>query len=1466
MAQYERDLSSLSYTNKDFGTIYPELLELADKISYKWTPSQSDESDPGVVLLKLAALMADKNNYNIDKNILELFPVSVTQDRNAKQIFEQCGYVMRYYRSAETLLRISLTNPPDITTSDKRLLMGSAYTNNSDEEIESAWNSSNVVYYTIPRFTMVADDDNDTIYTITEKVVLKSTGAAQEDIPAMQGIVVEHKINGSTLITTANLDYNNRIYFRDLDVAENGIFIEDTSGDRWTRVDNLLLEAIGTKCYKFGLSLDGYSCYVEFPDDIDSLIGEGLTITYLRTKGRDGNVRNKQLKQFYSTVTSSRYLEPATVQNNIQLTSENVTITNNFLVSNGENPETIDEAYKNYEKIKTTFDTLVSCSDYANYLYSAKHVSNCIVCDRTNDIQSSYKVVENDSETSLTHNTVVEKEVDRKAKVIISDNDGNDTVSEMTIRELVPEMNAFDLRVYALRYVSAFQAPTDYYRSFQVIVPESKVSTTGIYSDSDWASIFNTSSDIKTIQHDYKQFEKNRLLMFKNKYPIEVRIIPRYKLDANNHEESEIRVNVESALMKVLNSRAINFGDAIPYDLVYDTIIESDPRIKAIALDTLQYETYAVYAGAKYVANELSDGTIDGVLPTSDIEIREFKISGDYHEPEMSDIIDTKYLITGSKEYLVYEAIINEMKQLYSDFRNDIYIKSVLAGTTQLLPPDNNFTYSVLQKDSEYLNPVYLMDTNTDITLTRGSNNTETSGELRRYVGSLTENENIMFLSPSLLTVKSYSGYVKYIHNIEGLHGKGTNTGEDYHKNRPTWADRSKGYTVLDPDTDYKLAPDEYIIFFWKTGDGADETTPYTYAKYSGDPDFNGPKVINPSFVMKIQPNPEGIPAIPDDWVKGLKQPSGTISNNAMVREFNTTTGEETDRSMTINSYLDALYSSYFVLSGNQSIAVKQTNRIHLTNNVNGTRKIWWQLNNSSASEHTLFGSSNAVETDSKSQKYILRKNEYLCYTNEQGTAFHILGEGTIIERTWNESVSVASPWSVKAQQLNMDLVSEGPSYLDGSWFYVPINYELYATETEFYQIGTDSQIVLDYVGTSEDVYDDLEKEYKDPALFPIKFDDDHNIVVSGMTVNNGTSVFDNFKIKYIDSEGLETSLPVRIDGENAWQAYSILNVNASPTSPQEIKSHQTITIYSNEKGSRYTTLTELNNSTTYFLTDRTVSYIGGKGINTSISDLSTGVAKAVPLSMYLYVLNGSFDTRVALDSFNAICDLPLYNVIDETQTEKTPNHELTFDCSIPAGGYVIEYTLSNSVKDIQFEYSSEHDDFMSSTILQLFDDNPEVEGKHYLRLFVDKKIVNDSDLPDSNSGNVIFDKYTNEQTVDIKLKVVVDLLEKVVNDAGVSVDATTGTRLTILPLYKHKREDGSEFNNHCALVKQLDKDNKFNYTHVIDSNVLIEDPLRSESFLNDSHIYNKFTICQWDIGNPNIDDNTSIKIVNKVK
>ena len=125
-----------SYTNKDFESIYKELLDLVTELTYKWDPSSSNESDPGVILLKLNAIIADKCNYNIDQNVLECFPLSVTQEANARQLFEQLGYFMHWYRSAVT--NISLKWIGD----------------ESDAE------------YTIPKFTMVSDYQTSVVYTL----------------------------------------------------------------------------------------------------------------------------------------------------------------------------------------------------------------------------------------------------------------------------------------------------------------------------------------------------------------------------------------------------------------------------------------------------------------------------------------------------------------------------------------------------------------------------------------------------------------------------------------------------------------------------------------------------------------------------------------------------------------------------------------------------------------------------------------------------------------------------------------------------------------------------------------------------------------------------------------------------------------------------------------------------------------------------------------------------------------------------------------------------------------------------------------------------------------------------------------------------------------------------------------------------------------------------------------------------
>ena len=106
MSDIVNPLQALSYTNKDFVSIYTELLDLTKELAAYWDPTISNESDPGVILLKLNAIIGDKLSYNSDTNVLELFPLSVTQQKNARQLFEQLGYYMHWYKAATTNVSI----------------------------------------------------------------------------------------------------------------------------------------------------------------------------------------------------------------------------------------------------------------------------------------------------------------------------------------------------------------------------------------------------------------------------------------------------------------------------------------------------------------------------------------------------------------------------------------------------------------------------------------------------------------------------------------------------------------------------------------------------------------------------------------------------------------------------------------------------------------------------------------------------------------------------------------------------------------------------------------------------------------------------------------------------------------------------------------------------------------------------------------------------------------------------------------------------------------------------------------------------------------------------------------------------------------------------------------------------------------------------------------------------------------
>ena len=369
-------ISNISYTNKDFNQIYPELLDLVKKLTNKWDPSLSNESDPGVILIKELAIMGDKLNYNIDKNVLECFPLSVTQEGNARQLYDSLGYRMHWYESAKG----------NVIIQPKKSLLDIA------KEKDSSITNVNPIR--LPQFTTLTDSSGEVIYSTLVSRTIPSTNTNQITIPCIQGTPKDYKIDGSSDITLNNLDNDLRLYFSEYSIAENGIFIKDKSDTdynltpekTWTAVNNIESYPSGSKVFEFGVLPNSNTCYIQFPQDISTQIGNGINIKYIVSDGEDGNIKANTIQAFINDIT----FQPTTQSETITI-NDYIRVYQTEPIINGVNPETIDQAYTNYKKTIGVFNTLVTKRDYQDYIYEYGNdeCSNIIVADRTNDINTS---------------------------------------------------------------------------------------------------------------------------------------------------------------------------------------------------------------------------------------------------------------------------------------------------------------------------------------------------------------------------------------------------------------------------------------------------------------------------------------------------------------------------------------------------------------------------------------------------------------------------------------------------------------------------------------------------------------------------------------------------------------------------------------------------------------------------------------------------------------------------------------------------------------------------------------------------------------------------------------------------------------------------------------------------------------------------------------------------------------------
>ena len=1361
---------SISYTNKDFQTIFPELLDLAKKLTSRWDPSISNESDPGVVLLKLNAIIADKLNYNIDKNVLECFPLSVTQEDNARKLFEQLGYRMHWRKSAYT--NVSLKWIGDIGTG----------------------------YVTIPPFTMISDADNTVIYSIvgTPEGISDTDFAVTSEklyysgdllnVKVIQGIAIKYDINGTTVIKPNHLDVNNRLYFNSNDIAQNGIFITNVGANNytsWQQKDNLVTENSNNTYYSFGISEDGSVCYIEFPDDAENIIKDGIEITYIKSQGKDGNISVGTLEKFYNDV----YLTDS-VGSTVVLNEDNVKIINYSSTTTGEDPETIESAYNNYKKVVGTFDVLVTLRDYINYILRSGLVSNCFVCDRGNDIQCVYSIMTYDNDLDVSKTVQEVKFVEETVKL------QNGTVTTENVAR--DSMSAFDIKLYLLKSVQNISTLNDFNSTFDMM------------SNDEQDIVRYYLEDQKCISHDYANIEPldtehSHICFFKNKYPINCRIVTKYQL--TTAQAAEVAENIRNSFMSNLNASELDFSEAISLERINDLILSADERVKSAIIDNIEYTTYAVYwDGVKFVEVDISSENEQPISyklnysaseydPTLGYSANDHCIyNGDRYKcttginapagrwnsskwtlDNITAVINEQTFINkigfNNYESLIFKYQSNAWKlngttanlstygialtgtpqandelivhvSVISQIQDEITAKSVLAGVTPFYKKDEIFDYSFNHLYTDIYDGVEKISSNVDITFT----NVYPSYTLK-------SNEYLQFYAPNFINSTSYSNYVKFEYYIG---------------------------TDISANSDYQLKQGEYVIFYWKTDE--DVTDIYNYYVYAQG------NIIHPSFIMpKRTSGAIGSSLAANSNLRNI----GTYSNPVYVADSN----YNGPMSSTISDNIATLVSKEYILSGMKQITIRRVNSIEL----DSSYYCYWVLNNETDGNYVLF----EEDPNAASQTYLLNNGEYFFYSNGSLTELGILGSGTSITRNSGEGT-----WVVPATVELKNILENGTSALADVWQHPVIGQTTVVTENQYVTVGPGSVVEL--------------SRYDGASTWTATFN--RNGLV------DSTDSLLNYSVRYLPSSQTEwvdlnkISINTSVEG---WNARTLLAVNLGPDISQRLLANQSIVLMYDDDTTQ--TITGAAPTTKSVTTNNTGS--------TSYTSMTIPYYPVVIESTHeiYYDGGGSHTVTKILDN-----DEIEYNKIYDYQ-EQVTNADKVY--RVASSGDII-LTFKPGVNNLTIPFIVPYGDYMFRVINSSLELSTltikDVDNNVLLSAIYDDTLTNFANVSNAIVQFTIDYPHTGNY---YKLYISIS-------------DHTSDVTITLSNPFKYTLQDYMsqfQFEKLENKIIELDPDHMFNYMYQPNEDDAIINPLLPSSFLEINHIYNNYVICQLDTYNSNI-------------
>lgn len=385
----------IKYTSRDYNSIVAEFWDLVPKLTSLWKPEA--DADPGVVLGKYLASIADMLGVNIDILANELYAASVVQRKNAEKIFGLIGYSLGWYTAART--EVTFRNIQSSSTGSSITLdfgfNGSNFsTLNAYTDITQ---QPRVITYSILPMTnsygaqdtrskrsMVAEGTN--VFATTDQVTL----APGESVTR---VAIEGELRSET-VSVADVKKNNYIIklpSQHIDTtavwikAKSNLSSDDFLLTQWIQVTSPA-DFVEPEP-RFAVTYDNYSNaqiqVSNYLNQLENYDNNYLIVYWIECSGVIGSVSQDVLGNFNPAkppTSSSEANSFDTESLSISNLANTVEVPHTYTVT-GKSPETAKQAYQNSRNYINTWDSLITVPDFNRFINREAGVDCGLVID-----------------------------------------------------------------------------------------------------------------------------------------------------------------------------------------------------------------------------------------------------------------------------------------------------------------------------------------------------------------------------------------------------------------------------------------------------------------------------------------------------------------------------------------------------------------------------------------------------------------------------------------------------------------------------------------------------------------------------------------------------------------------------------------------------------------------------------------------------------------------------------------------------------------------------------------------------------------------------------------------------------------------------------------------------------------------------------------------------------------------------